>query len=78
MDPYKRTCIRAWACVCACVDTGRPIAVANVVDVFTCGEEKLLQPRRATKVSRSLARWILDISRVPARICGRASSGRQM
>lgn len=27
--------------------------VANVVDVFTCGEEKLVQPKLATKVSCS-------------------------
>lgn len=46
--------------------------VANVVDVFTRGEEKLVQPSRLHKgLSRSPARWILDISGVPARICGR-------
>lgn len=52
-----------------CVDIEKPIVVANVVDVFTCGGEKLVQPNR---LQRFPARcWILDIFGVPVRICGR-------
>jgi len=56
-----------WICVHLCVRARASIVVADVVNVFTRGEEKLVQPNR---LQRFLAQWILDVSGVPPRICG--------